>query len=103
MATGTTRFAPARDDDCSIYFLTPPKSERSYSATQLDLLARAMYPTGMVKTEPSAEEIREVMRYLSSKGASKGGKARKEKLSPERRQEIARKAARARWGKRKSD
>jgi len=34
-------------------------------------------------------------------GASKGGKARALKLSPERRREIARKAGAARWGKRK--
>ncbi|NJD28742.1 MAG: histone H1 [Chloroflexi bacterium] len=33
-------------------------------------------------------------------GGSKGGKRRAEKLSPERRAEIARKAAAARWGKR---
>ncbi len=31
-------------------------------------------------------------------GGSKGGKRRAEKLSPERRREIARKAAQARWG-----
>ena len=33
-------------------------------------------------------------------GGSKGGKLRAEKLSPERRREIARKAAEARWGDR---
>ena len=33
-------------------------------------------------------------------GGSKGGKLRAEKLSPERRSEIARRAADARWGKR---
>jgi hypothetical protein len=32
-------------------------------------------------------------------GGAKGGKRRAEKLSPERRAEIARKAAAARWGK----
>ena len=36
---------------------------------------------------------------LSKLGASKGGKARAAKLSPERRVEIARKAAEARWAK----
>jgi hypothetical protein len=34
---------------------------------------------------------------LSALGASKGGKARAEKLSKKRKAEIARKAARARW------
>jgi hypothetical protein len=34
---------------------------------------------------------------LGRKGGLKGGKARAEKLTPEQRSEIARKAARARW------
>ena len=34
---------------------------------------------------------------LGRLGGKKGGKARAEKLSPERRSEIARKAAQARW------
>lgn len=34
---------------------------------------------------------------LGRKGGRKGGKARAEKLSPEQRSEIARKAARIRW------
>ncbi len=38
---------------------------------------------------------------LGKLGASKGGKARAEKLSPERRKEIARKAAKARWAKKR--
>lgn len=49
--------------------------------------------------EPTREDIRRVMKHLSDLGAAKGGKARAEKLTPERRREIARKAARARWGK----
>jgi hypothetical protein len=36
---------------------------------------------------------------LGRLGGLKGGKARAEKLSPERRTEIARKAARKRWNK----
>ena len=36
---------------------------------------------------------------LSRLGAQKGGKARAEKLTPERRSEIARKAVQARWAK----
>ncbi len=38
---------------------------------------------------------------LGRLGGKKGGKARAEKLSPERRKEIARKAARARWDKKR--
>jgi hypothetical protein len=36
------------------------------------------------------------------KGGKKGGKARADKLTPEQRQEIARRAAQARWKKDKS-
>jgi hypothetical protein len=44
-----------------------------------------------------AEEKNPAAVALGKLGASKGGKARAEKLSPERRKEIARKAAKARW------
>jgi len=37
---------------------------------------------------------------LGRKGGLKGGRARAEKLTPEQRSEIARKAARARWSSR---
>ena len=43
------------------------------------------------------KEKSEAARLLGKLGGSKGGKARAEKLSPERRKEIARKAAKARW------
>jgi len=36
---------------------------------------------------------------LGRLGGLKGGKARKEKLSPERRKEIAKNAAKSRWSK----
>jgi hypothetical protein len=45
------------------------------------------------------EEISKVMSILGRKGGKKGGIARKEALSEERRKEIAQKAAAARWGK----
>jgi hypothetical protein len=38
---------------------------------------------------------------LGKLGGKKGGKARAAKLTPERRAEIAKKAAAARWGKKK--
>ena len=38
---------------------------------------------------------------LGKLGGKKGGPARAKKLSPERRKEIAKKAAQARWGKKK--
>ena len=47
------------------------------------------------------EETRDGKEY-AREGGRKGGKLRAEKLSSERRKEIARKAAEARWGKKKS-
>ncbi len=43
--------------------------------------------------EDAADPAKEFMR----RGGKKGGRARAKKLSPERRREIARKAALARW------
>jgi len=40
---------------------------------------------------------------LGSLGANKGGKARAEKLTKEQRSEIARKAAKARWDKKRRE
>jgi hypothetical protein len=49
------------------------------------------------------EERREAARLLGRLGGQKGGKARAEKLTPEQRKEIARKAARARWDKKRRE
>ena len=48
-----------------------------------------------------AEEKNPAAVALGKLGASKGGKARAEKLTPEQRSEIARNAAKARWAKRR--
>jgi len=48
-------------------------------------------------TEPDTRNPHAVA--MSKLGASKGGKARAKKLSKTKRQEIAKKAARARWRK----
>jgi len=45
--------------------------------------------------------LRAYMLVLAAKGGRRGGKARAAALSAERRREIARKAARARWRKAK--
>ncbi len=47
------------------------------------------------ESEPPAKDPERVER--GKLGGAKGGKLRAEKLSPERRSEIARKAAAARW------
>jgi hypothetical protein len=50
---------------------------------------------------PSVDEIKRVMSALGRQGGLKGGKARAESLSAKRRSEIAQKAARKRWRKKR--
>jgi hypothetical protein len=50
-----------------------------------------------------AEEKNPAAVALGKLGASKGGKARAEKLTKEQRVEIARKAAKARWDKKRRE
>lgn len=45
-----------------------------------------------------AQDVTHAARELGRRGGQKGGVARAAALSPERRSEIARKAANARWG-----
>jgi hypothetical protein len=47
--------------------------------------------------QPSRSDISRVMAALGRKGGKIGGKNRAESLTPEKRREIALKAARARW------
>jgi hypothetical protein len=47
--------------------------------------------------EPGSEEPQKPAQVNGRTGGKKGGPARAAKLSPERRSEIARKAAEARW------
>lgn len=53
------------------------------------------------ESDRETEEMRELARKLGRRGGLKGGKARRDKLTPEQRSEIARKAAKARWAKKK--
>lgn len=48
-------------------------------------------------TEPTPKPIDRVHEF-ARKGGLKGGKSRAERLTPERRREIAKKASEARWG-----
>ncbi len=63
------------------------KKEHDFAITAFRVVQEA---TGQVKGGFDAKA-------LGRKGGLKGGKARAEKLSPERRSEIAKKAALARW------
>jgi hypothetical protein len=62
-----------------------------------DAVSRAVMVTKIASGE--VEEERELSSAAAELGR-KGGKARAEKLSPERKAEIARKAAEKRWKKR---
>ena len=52
------------------------------------------------RTEPPARQKNLAAVALGRLGGLKGGKARAAKLTPEQRQQIAKKAAQARWAKR---
>ena len=67
------------------------KKEHDFSVTAFRVTQKA---TGQVEdgNKPDVDYA-----SLGRKGGLKGGKARAEKLSPERRSEIAMKAAQARW------
>ena len=52
-------------------------------------------------TDQPTKEKNPAAAALGRLGGLKGGKARAKKLSPEKRKEIAKKAARARWDKNK--
>ncbi len=67
------------------------KKEHDFSLTALRVVQEA---TGQVSPRPKPKQD---MKVLGRLGGMKGGKARAEKLTPERRSEIAKKAAQARW------
>jgi hypothetical protein len=70
------------------------KKEHDFSVTALRVVQEATGQIERPKPKPKFDA-----KALGHLGGLKGGKARAEKLSPERRKEIAKKAARARWGK----
>ena len=73
---------------------TREKKEHDFAVTAFRVVQEAI---GQI--EPKAPKPRKEYDYkaLGHKGGLKGGKARAEKLTPEQRKEIARKAALARW------
>lgn len=76
-------------------FYSPPMPKRSSKKDSMDSNQIA----ASVVDEATAEESKKdpIAVELGRRGGKKGGRARAEKLSPERRVEIALKAARARW------
>jgi len=69
------------------------KKEHDFSVTAFRVVQEA---TGQIEPEPKPTFD---FKALGRLGGLKGGKARAASLTPERRIEIARKAALARWGK----
>ncbi len=69
------------------------KKEHDFSVTAFRVVKEA---TGQIEPKPKPTID---FKALGRLGGLNGGKARAAKLSPERRVEIAKKAALARWGK----
>jgi hypothetical protein len=74
-----------------------PKRPRDANQLAWQIVQEA---TGQAPPEPEEPDTRNPAAVALSKlGASKGGKARAERLTPAKRKAIARKAAAARWNK----
>ncbi len=65
------------------------------------MLASSIVQKATGETEEPKPEKNPAAVALGRLGGLKGGKARAEKLSAKKRKEIAKKAATARWGKKK--
>ena len=85
----------------------PKRSSKKHDDPPNDVNELAAYIVDQVTSEEArketeaeeAEARREAARILGRLGGKKGGPARAAKLTPEQRQEIAKKAAKARWAK----
>ncbi len=77
----------------------PDRSRRPRDPNQLAKLVTDI-ATGEVDDTPEGTGKNPAAVELGRKGGLKGGKARAAKMTPGERSEAARKAARARWGKR---
>jgi hypothetical protein len=77
--------------DASVKKTKMPRDVNQRAKATLDLV------TGDADYQPAPEKDPRAVE-LGRLGGVKGGAARAAKLSPERRSEIARKAAKARWG-----
>jgi hypothetical protein len=78
---------------------TSPKKDKKRT-TDINQIAHALVQQSTHGTsEPDDAEVSRVMASLGRKGGKVGGKKRAESLTPERRRDIALKAARKRWDK----
>ena len=80
-----------------------PKKEHDLTVTAFRVFQEAIgekpEPATEEAPELTAQERHEAAVALGRRGGKKGGKARAEKLTPEERSAIAKKAAAARWHK----
>jgi hypothetical protein len=77
-----------------------PKRSSKTVTRDLNLLAAAIVGEATGEAPPEEPDDRDPAAVaLGRKGGAKGGPARARSLSPERRREIAKQAAAARWGK----
>jgi hypothetical protein len=77
----------------------PKRSSKSPEAEDANQIAARVIQTVTGTAEVAKETISRVAAELGRRGGLKGGKARAAKLSPRKRKEIARKAARSRWSR----
>jgi hypothetical protein len=76
------------------------KRDHDFSVTAYRVVQEATGQLEPEKEEPSSTEGKNPNAVaLGRLGGLKGGKARANKLTPEQRKEIARKAAQARWSR----
>ena len=78
------------------------KGKKKKRPSDINVLASQIVAEATQEEEPIQTPIKEknpAAVALGRLGGLKGGKARAKKLSPERRKEIARKAAKIRWEK----
>jgi len=79
--------------------MTRKKKDHDFAVNAFRVVQEAIAPNPL---DPEPELIDGKNPYaviLGRRGGLKGGKARAEKLTPEQRKEIAKKAAAKRWGK----
>ena len=77
----------------------PQKDTQELARSILDAVAPDAEPAKPAEEQPKKNPAAVALGRL---GGIKGGKARAEKLTPEQRSEIAKKAAKARWEDHKS-
>jgi hypothetical protein len=76
----------------------PERSRKKRPADLNKLAASIVNDATAPQPEPTVDEVRAAARALGRRGGLKGGKARAAKLTAQERSEIAKKAARTRWG-----